>query len=116
MRTVLIESRSSNERTYEFKVNSKSNVFIPLEVLNLVGNKHEKKMQLFYNRLFMKHPNLTKNEKNICGFIKLGFDTNQISCLKNKSRNSIEVARTRLRNKISLTNKLISLEEYLDLI
>lgn len=115
MRTVLVASRGSKVSS-KFRVNIKTNIFIPIELLELVDKKYEKQLQMFFNRLFREHPSLTKNDKIICGLIKLGYDTNQISIKTNKSKNSIEVARTRLRNKISITNKLVSLSEYLDYI
>ena len=113
---VLINSKIDNY-PYRFKMNFSIDVFIPREVSRFIqGIEMKEEMKDFYNRLFLVHPNLTKNEKIICGLIKLGYNTPQISCNLGKTISTIEVARTRLRKKVSITNKKISLTEYIDLI
>ncbi len=59
----------------------------------------------FYNNLLEKHPDLTQNEKKICAFLKLGFNTKEISAITMQSNRSIVVARSRLRTKLNLDSK-----------
>lgn len=56
----------------------------------------------FYQRLKLKFPDLTPNEKKLCGFIRLNLSTKDICAITMQSLKSIEVARTRLRYKLNL--------------
>jgi DNA-binding NarL/FixJ family response regulator len=62
-------------------------------------NVHEE----FYNRLKLKNPDLTANDKKLCAFIRLNMSTKEICALTHQSVKSIEVARTRLRQKLNLS-------------
>ncbi len=62
----------------------------------------EKVHREFYARLNSKYPDLTTNEKRICAFIRLNLTTKDICALTQQSIKSIEVARTRLRQKMAL--------------
>ena len=68
----------------------------------------------FNRRLFMKHPAITKNEKLLCGFLKLNMCSREIAELTGKSISSIEIARTKLRKKIGLTNSKVNLNSFMD--
>ncbi len=70
----------------------------------------------FLSRLHRKHPNLSRNERRLCRFLKQNFRTKEISELTGQSAQSIEVARTRLRKKLELTGTKTSLYGYMDLI
>lgn len=59
--------------------------------------------QSFYNNLFKAYPNLTNNEKRICAFLKLNLSTKDISTITHQSTRSIEIARSRLRNKMKIS-------------
>jgi len=59
----------------------------------------------FYKNLVNNFPDLTANELRLCAFLKLNLNTKEISSLTNQSVNSIDVARSRLRQKFGLTKK-----------
>jgi len=67
----------------------------------------------FYEKLNETHPNLSPNERKLCAFLRLNMSTKEISSITGQSFRSIEVARTRLRKKLNLTNSDIGLIEYL---
>lgn len=56
----------------------------------------------FYHKLQERFPALSANEKKICAFLKLNLKTKEISSITGQSVKSIEVARTRLRQKFNL--------------
>ena len=56
----------------------------------------------FYQRLMTKFPTLTSNEKKLCAFIRLNLSTKEICAITQHSQKSIEIARTRLRQKLNL--------------
>ncbi len=57
----------------------------------------------FYTRLNILFPNLTPNEKKLCAFLKLNLSTKEICALTQQTLKSVEVARTRLRQKLNLS-------------
>ncbi len=57
----------------------------------------------FYVRLKAKYPELTANEKKLCAFIRLNLSTKEICALTQQTLKSVEVARTRLRQKLNLS-------------
>jgi tetratricopeptide (TPR) repeat protein/DNA-binding CsgD family transcriptional regulator len=67
----------------------------------------------FYNHLNEINPDLTLNERRLCAFLRLNMTTKEISSITGQSLRSIDVARTRLRKKINLTNTDQGLVEYL---
>lgn len=67
----------------------------------------------FYDRLNEINPDLTPNERRLCAFLRLNMSTKEISSITGQSLRSIEVARTRLRKKLFLTNSNQGLIEYL---
>jgi tetratricopeptide (TPR) repeat protein len=69
---------------------------------------------LFYENLLKEYPNLTKNERKLCLFIHMNMSTKEISAITNQSVGSINVARSRLRQKFGLTGDDKSLISYLD--
>lgn len=69
---------------------------------------------VFYENLLKEHPNLTKNERKLCLFIHMKMSTKEISNITNQSLGSINVARSRLRQKFGLTGDDKSLIVYLD--
>ena len=58
--------------------------------------------QSFYNKILKQFPNLTRNEKRLCAFLKMNLSTKDISSITHQSLRSIEVARARLRIKMNL--------------
>lgn len=69
--------------------------------------------QDFYDNLMKKFPDLSTNEKRLSAFLRLDFSTKEISSITNQSSHSINIARTRLRKKLGLVNKDISLASFL---
>jgi len=57
----------------------------------------------YYNSLTKKYPNLTTNELRLCAFIKLNMSTKDISAITFQSNRSIVVARSRLKNKLGIS-------------
>jgi PAS domain S-box-containing protein len=58
--------------------------------------------QSFYNKIVKQFPNLTRNEKRLCAFLKMNLSTKDISSITHQTIRSIEVARARLRIKMNL--------------
>ena len=67
----------------------------------------------FYERLNSKFPDLSPNEQKICAFLRLNMSTKVISELTGQRVNTIEIARTRLRKKLQITNTKINLISFL---
>lgn len=67
----------------------------------------------FINWLSKKYPGLTKNEIRLCVFSLLNLKTNEISKVTFQSSKTISVARTRLRKKLGLDNKSITITSHL---
>ncbi len=67
----------------------------------------------FYQKLQQINPDLSPNERRLCAFLRLNMTTKEIASITGQSIRSIEVARTRLRKKIELTNSDKGLVEYL---
>lgn len=74
------------------------------------GNVHED----FYKKLRYLFPDLTQSEEKLCALLKLGLSTKEISSLMNINLKSVDVARTRLRKKLKLTNTETNLYTYLN--
>ena len=66
----------------------------------------------FYEKLENEFPNLTLNEKRLCALLKLNMTTKDMAVITNLNVKSIEVARTRLRKKLNLTNSNLTLQEF----
>jgi len=67
----------------------------------------------FYKNLNEQFPNLSENDKKLCAFIKLDMNTKEIAAITHQNPSSIEVARTRLRKKLNISNTDISLNSFL---
>ena len=67
----------------------------------------------FYNKVNIQFPNLTENEKKLCALLRLNMTTKEVATITHQNPNTIEVARTRLRKKLGLSNKDISLVSFL---
>lgn len=57
----------------------------------------------FYKSLTEHFPDLTSNELRLCAFLKLNMNSKDISAITYQSVNSIDVARSRLRQKMGLS-------------
>jgi tetratricopeptide (TPR) repeat protein len=67
----------------------------------------------FYDKLNEINPELSPNDRRLCAFLRLNMTTKEISTITGQSVRSIEVARTRLRKKLNLTNAETGLIEFL---
>ncbi len=67
----------------------------------------------FYKKLNQNFPNLTDNDRKLCALLRLNMSTKDIAAITHQNPNSIEVARTRLRKKLNISNREISLVSYL---
>ncbi len=65
----------------------------------------------FFDKLLSKHPNLSKNDKQLALMLRLNFNTKEIAALTSISAKSVEVSRYRLRKKLGL-HKDQNLNEY----
>lgn len=68
----------------------------------------------FYDALRKHFPLLTPNEVKLSAFLRLNMSSKEISAITHQSIRSIEVARTRLRKKLQLTNTDIGLVNFLN--
>lgn len=68
----------------------------------------------FFRNLLKEYPNLTKNERKLCTFIHLNLSTKEISKITHQSIGSINIARSRLRQKFGITGDDKSLIAFLD--
>ncbi len=68
----------------------------------------------FYEKLQSVSPHLTTNERRLCAFLRLNMTTKDIASITGQSIRSIEVARTRLRKKLEISNSEVSLVEFLN--
>ncbi len=82
-----------------------------------VWNEFELRFQHVHNDFYQKlnelHPELSPNERRLCAFLRLNMTTKEIAAITGQTQRSIEVARTRLRKKLSLTNSDQGLIEFL---
>lgn len=67
----------------------------------------------FYTQLEKQSQELTKNERRLCALIRLDFSSKEIAHINNQSLRSVEIARTRIRKKLNLTNTKIKLDLFL---
>ncbi len=67
----------------------------------------------FYNNLSNEFPNLSPSEQKLAAFLRLNMNTKEISAILHQSSKSIETSRTRLRKKLNIANKNITLFEFL---
>lgn len=82
-----------------------------------VWNEFELRFQHVHNSFYEKlneiNPELTTNERRLCAFLRLNMTTKEIAAITGQSQRSIDVARTRLRKKLNLTNQEQGLVEFL---
>lgn len=59
----------------------------------------------FYKNLVSKYPDLTPNELKLSAFLKLNMNTKDIAAITYQTTNSIDVARSRLRQKFGISKE-----------
>jgi tetratricopeptide (TPR) repeat protein len=67
----------------------------------------------FYTKLLDRFPNLTPHEQRLCAFLRLNMTTKEISEITGQRTATIEMARTRLRKKLNITNTQTNLITFL---
>lgn len=67
----------------------------------------------FYKNLRRLYPDLSPAEEKLCAFLRLNMSSKEIAAILQQSIKSVEVARTRLRKKLNLTNTSENLVTYL---
>ncbi len=81
--------------------------------LLLVKENIEKVNFDFIKRLSTQFPELSKTDIEICSFIKIGLDRNQIAELRNTSVEAVRKSRHRIRKKMNLDDQT-DLKDYMD--
>lgn len=59
----------------------------------------------FFSKLEKKHPELTQNERELCGMFLLNMTSKDIAIIRNISPNAVKKARQRLRKKLPISDK-----------
>ena len=67
----------------------------------------------FYEQLLKQYPDLTSNELKLCALLRLNLSTKEICELTGQRPSSLEVARSRLRKKLGITNPQTNLITFL---
>ncbi|MEM6718960.1 MAG: hypothetical protein AAF611_06590 [Bacteroidota bacterium] len=80
--------------------------------LLLVKENIEKVNFEFIKKLHSDFPELTKTDIEICSFLRIGLDRNQIAQLRNTSIEAVRKSRHRIRKKMQLEDH-VDLEKYL---
>lgn len=68
----------------------------------------------FVKKLCQKYQNLSSNEITLAIYLRMNFSTKQIADLKGTSENSVDVSRSRLRNKLGIKGENIDLSNFLN--
>lgn len=68
----------------------------------------------FYENLQQKFPDLTRNERRLCAFLRLNMSSKEISAISGQSPKTIDVARSRLRKKLGISNDDMGLISFLN--
>ncbi|ANI90683.1 hypothetical protein A9P82_07980 [Arachidicoccus ginsenosidimutans] len=67
----------------------------------------------FLQNLKHAYPNLTQADLRICAYLKMNLSSKEIAQLLNISLKSVEIARYRLRKKLSITDSNVNLYDFL---
>ncbi|MGD1843920.1 MAG: tetratricopeptide repeat protein [Salibacteraceae bacterium] len=94
---------------------------------HLLFDKEQQDLELFLDQanqsflfqLEQRYPDLTKQEKKLCSFIRMGLPSRQIATFMGISSKSLEMARYRLRKKLGMAtgddlNALLGSKTFLD--
>jgi tetratricopeptide (TPR) repeat protein len=90
---------------------------LQMNVDNQIWNTFEKRFEEvhknFYSKLNERFPKLTKKDLKLCALLRLHLSTKEIATIMHQNPASVEVARTRLRKKLNLSNTEINLITFL---
>ena len=67
----------------------------------------------FFQRLVKDYPNLSVNERRLCVLLNMNLTTKQISEITKQTPHSIDIARGRLRSKLGIKDRSVSLQSFL---
>jgi tetratricopeptide (TPR) repeat protein len=67
----------------------------------------------FFNRLTVRYPLLSPNERKLCAFLRMNMSTKEIAGMTGQSLRAVELARIRLRKKLEITHSEQSLPQFL---
>ena len=82
-----------------------------IEFEKKVTNTHE----IFFINLLNDHPDLSSSELKICALVRLNMSSKEMAAVMHQTPASIDVARSRLRKKLNMSNEenlLIKLMQY----
>jgi tetratricopeptide (TPR) repeat protein len=101
----------NKEKIREIILNLRSN--IDKDIWNVFEKRFSDVHGNFFKTLQDNFPQLTEKEKKLCALLRLNLTTKEIAAITHQNVNAIEVARTRLRNKLNLSNTDINLNSFL---
>jgi len=101
----------NKEKIREIILNLRSN--IDKNIWNMFEERFSDVHENFYEALKDNFPQLTEKEKKLCALLRLNLTTKEIAAITHQNINAIEVARTRLRKKLNLSNTDINLSNFL---
>lgn len=67
----------------------------------------------FYDRLLIQFPDLSPNDLKLCALLRLNMTSKDIAAITHVNYRSVEVARSRMRKKLNLSNTEINLVSFL---
>lgn len=67
----------------------------------------------FYRNLLKEHPDLTVNERRLCGLLNMNLTSKEIAGITHQSPQTINTARARLRHRLGITGEDSTIQEYL---
>lgn len=110
-----IENTAVKEETRDAiqKISLRINQFVDAKAWEEFEIRFQQVHTEFYELLATKHPDLTPNEKRLCAFLRLDMSSKEISKITGQSISALQVARTRLRKKLGISNKDINLISFL---
>ena len=68
----------------------------------------------FFGNIKKRHSDITTSEKRLCALLRLNMTSKEIAAITNQTIRGVEVARSRLRKRLDLTGKDVSLASYLE--
>jgi DNA-binding CsgD family transcriptional regulator len=101
----------NKEKIREVLLNLRSN--IDKNIWNVFEERFSDVHQNFFVTLQNRFPSLTGKERKLCALLRLNLTTKEIAAITHQNINAVEVARTRLRKKLNLSNTDVQLSSFL---
>ncbi len=86
---------------------------VDVQIWNTFEKRFEEVHKNFYSKLNERFPKLTNRDLKLCALLRLHLSTKEIATIMHQNPSSVEVARTRLRKKLNLSNTEINLVTFL---